>query len=317
MRVLNMLMHFVCLAVMLGTAGAAAQDAGAKHLTSTYANEGTAWLRGNLHTHTTESDGKEPPQEVVNFYAKLGYDFLMISDHDKVTPLEGLDAKGITLIAGNEISAKGQHLLHVNAQSRIAPDPERQKIIEQINQDGGLAIMNHPNWGGSYNHCPLEVLQTLQGYAGIEIFNGVVVYLDGSELATDKWDRLLAKGRKVWGFATDDSHEPSVHAGMGWIMVQSGSRAPRDIVNAIREGRFYASTGVLFEAIKVEGLALTVRAANAQRFRVCADNGKVLKIADGPEFQFTVKPDKGITYIRIEACGEGGQAAWLQPMFIE
>ncbi len=318
MRVLNkMVVYVVCLTVMVGASGAAAQDAGAKHLTSTYAKEGTAWLRGNLHAHTTESDGTLPPQEVVAFYAKLGYDFLMISDHDKVTPTEGLDAKGMTLIAGNEITAKGPHLLHVNAHARIAPDPDRQKIIGQINQDGGLAIMNHPNWGGSYNHCPLEVLQTLQGYTGLEIFNGVVVYLEGSELATDKWDRLLAKGQKVWGFASDDSHEPSVHAGMGWIMVQSGSRAVTDIVTAIREGRFYASTGVSFDTIKVEGLSVTARAANAQRFRVCADNGKVLHIAGGPELQFTVKPGKGITYIRIEAYGEGGQTAWLQPMFIE
>ncbi len=317
MRFMNVRTGIVCLAVMLGAAGAVAQEAGAKHLVSTYTIEGKTWLRGNLHAHSTESDGKEPPQEVVNFYAKLGYDFLMLSDHDKVTPVEGLDAKGMTLIPGNEISAKGQHLLHVNAQSLIAPDPNRQTILDQIKQDGGLAIMNHPNWGGSYNHCPLEVLQTLQGYTGIEIFNGVVVYLDGSEFATDKWDRLLAKGRRVWGFATDDSHEPSVHAGMGWIMVQSGSRAVADIVTAIREGRFYASTGVFFDAIKVEGLTVTARAENAQRFRVCADNGKVLKITDGPEIQFTAKPDKGITYIRIEGYGTGGQTAWLQPMFIE
>ena len=40
------------------------------------------WLKGNLHAHTTESDGSRPPQEVVDDYAARGYDFLMISDHD-------------------------------------------------------------------------------------------------------------------------------------------------------------------------------------------------------------------------------------------
>lgn len=307
----------VCVSAGIASAQDAAKADAAKHLSSTYDADGNTWLRGNIHTHSTESDGKKPPQEVVNFYAELGYDFLMISDHEKLTPVEGLDGKGMTLIPGSEISAKGPHLLHVGAKTHVLPDPDRQKVLDLIKQDGGISVMNHPNWQASYNHCSLEVLETLQGYTGVEIFNGVVVYLDGSELATDKWDRLLAKGRRIYGFATDDCHTPEQHAGMGWVMVQSKSRAMDDIVNAMRDGRFYASTGVAFEMINVDGLTVMVRAANAQRFRVCADNGKVLHMADGPEMQYTVKPGKGLTYIRIEGYGAGEQTAWLQPMFIE
>ena len=43
------------------------------------------WLMGNLHAHTTASDGRRPHQEVLDDYAGRGYGFLMISDHDILT----------------------------------------------------------------------------------------------------------------------------------------------------------------------------------------------------------------------------------------
>jgi predicted metal-dependent phosphoesterase TrpH len=39
-------------------------------------------LRGNLHAHTTFSDGRHSVDEVVARYRDLGYDFLAITDHD-------------------------------------------------------------------------------------------------------------------------------------------------------------------------------------------------------------------------------------------
>ncbi|MDP2700984.1 MAG: PHP domain-containing protein, partial [Candidatus Rokubacteria bacterium] len=39
-------------------------------------------LKGNLHAHTTFSDGRRPVAEVVERYRELGYDFLAITDHD-------------------------------------------------------------------------------------------------------------------------------------------------------------------------------------------------------------------------------------------
>src|SRR5262249_46998313 len=39
-------------------------------------------LKGNLHAHTTFSDGRRPIREVIRRYRDLGYDFLAITDHD-------------------------------------------------------------------------------------------------------------------------------------------------------------------------------------------------------------------------------------------
>src|SRR5262249_39288964 len=39
-------------------------------------------LRGNLHAHTTFSDGGPPPAALVEEYETRGYDFLAITDHE-------------------------------------------------------------------------------------------------------------------------------------------------------------------------------------------------------------------------------------------
>ena len=41
-----------------------------------------ALLRGNLHAHTTFSDGVRAPAALVSEYEALGYDFLAITDHE-------------------------------------------------------------------------------------------------------------------------------------------------------------------------------------------------------------------------------------------
>ena len=39
------------------------------------------FYRGNLHTHSTRSDGRLEPEEVIGRYRERGYDFLALTDH--------------------------------------------------------------------------------------------------------------------------------------------------------------------------------------------------------------------------------------------
>jgi hypothetical protein len=40
------------------------------------------WLKGNLHTHSLWSDGNDYPEMIVDWYARHGYHFLALSDHN-------------------------------------------------------------------------------------------------------------------------------------------------------------------------------------------------------------------------------------------
>lgn len=273
------------------------------------------WLRGNLHTHTTESDGNLSPQATVDAYAALGYDFLMISDHDRVTPVAHLDPKGMTLLQGNEITANGPHMLHVSATKRVEPLRDRQAAIDSIIAAGGLVIMNHPNWESHFNHCDQRTLDMLRGYAGIEIYNGITLRAEGSPLATDRWDMLLSQDRRVWGFADDDNHD-DVDRGVCWNVVQSASREAAAIVEALRLGRFYASTGVVIDEIRVEGSRICVSSPNAQAFHVHYDRGCTAARVNGSELDFEVPDTVFWRYVRVECFGPGASQAWTQPFFL-
>lgn len=42
---------------------------------------GKTWYKGNLHTHTTNSDGAYTPEETIALYKSKDYDFLALTDH--------------------------------------------------------------------------------------------------------------------------------------------------------------------------------------------------------------------------------------------
>jgi hypothetical protein len=279
---------------------------------------GGSWKKGNLHTHTTASDGERIHQDVIDDYSQRGYGFLMFSDHDVFTAAEtyaSLKDRGLILIPGNEISASGPHMLHVGGASLIGADPDRQKVVDAINNDAGFAVFNHPNWQSHFNHCPQELLESCTDYAGIEIYNGVISRLEGSPYATDRWDMLLGKGRKVWGFGNDDSHKAEGDIGWGWNTAYVTDPTPEGVTEALRTGRFYVSTGVEIREIRTDGSRIDIVTENAERIVALVDNGKRLGQVD--DASISVEAPSGSTYIRFECWGPGESFAWTQPFYIE
>ena len=49
------------------------------------------WYKGNLHCHTTNSDGVVSPEQAVAFYKARGYHFMAFTDHHIFTDLKYLD----------------------------------------------------------------------------------------------------------------------------------------------------------------------------------------------------------------------------------
>jgi len=280
---------------------------------------GGQWLKGNLHTHTTASDGERPHQVVIDDYADRQYDFLMISDHDIYTSpkeLSGYEARGMVLIPGNEVTANGSHLLHVNASRRIAPSPKRQAVLtEAVESDpASFIIVNHPNWQSTFDHTPMTDLVEWTGYAGIEIFNGTVGRLEGSPYATNKWDMLLSQGRRVWGFANDDHHLAVGDVGLGWNVVYARRKTLPDIVEALRHGRFYASTGVVIRDIGVAGTTIRIETENAEKIVALREHGTRFAQTDSAKLE--VEVPSGTKYVRFECWGKGERFAWTQPFFV-
>ncbi|HZO91627.1 MAG TPA: CehA/McbA family metallohydrolase [Chthonomonadaceae bacterium] len=284
-------------------------------LLSPYLPRGFQWLRGNLHAHTTRSDGSASPEEVIARYEQLGYDFLAISDHDLLVPPEEFQAlTRMTLIPADEVSCNGPHILAVQIRAVITPDADRQQVLAETAAQSGFTVLNHPNWLHHYNHFPQELMEQLEGYAGIEIYNALIERLEGSALATDRWDRLLSGGRRVWGYAHDDSHAPT-DIGRGWNVVQAADRSVEALCEALRQGRFYASSGVEIAQIEVGERTISVAAPNAQRIRFIGAYSRGVYDVDADHATYEVTGEEG-GYVRVECYGAGGRTAWTQPFFL-
>lgn len=73
----------------------------------------------DLHTHSTVSDGSDPPEVVVELASEAGCSAVALTDHDSLAGVESARARagvlGITFVAGCEISCRpvGQGGMHV------------------------------------------------------------------------------------------------------------------------------------------------------------------------------------------------------------
>jgi predicted metal-dependent phosphoesterase TrpH len=278
-----------------------------------YAQRYPLWLKGNLHAHTTLSDGELPPDDMLDAFTRRGYDFVALTDHDAVaSPHEHLHPQ-ILFLPGVEHSAQ-QHILRVNVTSTLPHDLSYQSVIDLTLQEGGLVILNHPNWGENFDHWRDQQLLHLERYHGIEIYNNVIEYLEGSPYALDRWDRLLSAGKQVWGYANEDTHRV-FQIGSAWNAVNVRERSKEAVLEALKEGRFYASTGVVIEEMVVEESVYRLRAHNAKELRLVTLQGQIVERVSGGQATFSLS--KAHVYARIEAVGEGQARAWTQPVFLE
>src|SRR5579862_2112627 len=127
-----------------------------------FSSPGRFW-RGNLHTHSTRSDGHTSPKEVCAFYRACGYDFLALTDHFlahydfPLTDTRAYRAPGFTTLLGAELHAGkaefGQmwHILAVGLPLDFAhtpPDETGPEICARALEAGAFVAAAHPAWYG-------------------------------------------------------------------------------------------------------------------------------------------------------------------------
>ena len=277
------------------------------------------WLRGCLHVHTTNSDGRKTPQEVVDFYRDHGFHFVALTDHGKVTPPDSVDSRGLTIITGAEVGAgksavqSTYHwvLVGMTGDLEMPEDRDSTEAIEKLAEQCRLFILAHPYWSGLTGEDMLAVAY----YHAVELFN------TGCELETQRgdssvhWQQVLEAGRKVWAVAVDDAHWAIDDGAGGYTMVHTDDSSEEGIIRAILAGHCYASSGV--EVVELdgddEGLYLRTNIPCTLRLIAPRPGAGWTTMRDQPapatEFRFT--PPEG--EFRIELVAPGGEKAWLQP----
>ena len=212
--------------------------------------------KANLHTHSTVSDGRYTPQEMIRFYSEKEYDVLALTDHGKYNHLPALDSCGMTLLSGIELHPAGPrdtrwHLLCLGVPENAVPgDVENvpvQEVIDRVKAAGGLVFAAHPYWCGYGS----EVVKPLKGYFAMEIYNTECRGIN-REYSLQTWDELLFDGYRVPGIAVDDVHREHNLFG-GWTVICAREKSKEAVMDALRKGEFYASQGPEFHSITLEG----------------------------------------------------------------
>lgn len=233
---------FVDAAVSSMAIDASIPDAPAPDATAPDAGPPTSYLKGSTHVHTVHSgDSVTTPQDVVRWYEKNGYDFIVVTDHNRVTDYlprgKLLALRGIEL-TNNPPSCepvppepKGKCRVHVNSLFVTAFEdyeegtrPPRihwreKKSIQRVDlyqaaitrsaEMGGLTQLNHPTWHWGMDG-PLLAELGRRGMVLFEVANMSFAKWnrgDRKHPGTEAiWDAALSEGVEIYGVASDDAH---------------------------------------------------------------------------------------------------------------
>jgi hypothetical protein len=294
---------------------------------------GYFWLKGNLHCHTTRSDGRVSPQERVDGYAKQGYDFLAITDHCKITPIDSVRCpEGLILIQGvelhpdNPFGGQRHHFLALNVSKDIdstAMPP--QHVIDAVNEQGGSIWLAHPYW--SAVNIIRDILP-LRGLAGIEVFNTACRGMARGESNVHWDDWIMMGGKLVPAIANDDAHsnpdEDRVDTYQAWTCVRVKERTAEAILDAITKGASYCSTGPKIHDIHLSPSPLGKKGQRVVRAHIkCSPCMRAYSLFDvyGIEYHnngvlfeeafFDLRAEA--RYVRFEVLAPDGSKAWSNP----
>ena len=296
---------------------------------------GRFW-RGNIHTHSTRSDGVLAPEEVCRRYRAEGYDFLALTDHFigrygyPIVDTVPFRTDGFTTILGAELHSgvmqNGElwHILAVGLPADFKPS-DSPDFLPNLGQEtgpeiaaravaaGAFVAIAHPQWSG----LTLADARSITAAHAVEIYNhGCATGCDRPDGAAIA-DLLLTEGRQLSLIATDDAHfsEPD-HFG-GWVMVKAEANTPDALLQALKEGAFYSSQGPELRDVYLDGDHVVVESSAAVSV-VAMGHGTGAKAVHGHSMTRTAVPLQRLNnspWVRVAVIDAAGKRAWSNPIW--
>ncbi len=298
-------------------------------------------LKGNLHCHTTRSDGKTSPEELIRYYYDHGYDFLALTDHLRYNHENFAPELPIVIVPGMEHdtapfeSGSGFRVFHtvcigpsVEDGNGIVHD-ERfphsfaqgqepyQPELDEFHRKNNLTIYCHPQWSGTYTRH----FEKLEGNFALEVWNSGCARACDMDRDAACWDELLGQGKRIYGVAGDDCHGLE-DACYGWVMVRAEKNL-NAILAALKNGEFYASCGPEIYDFYVDGTTAVVECSPAAKVRFHADMHPTRMVTDPQglltraEFDLNRWPGEYNRYLRAVVIDNQGRYAWTNPIFFD
>ena len=293
------------------------------------------WCKGNLHTHTQNSDGKLSPEEVVAKYKEMGHDFISLTDHRRYIYNKHLQSNDFIIIPGFEVDLNppNRNMCHhiVAVRSKISdknyPDGYQfshseytgletvQKVIDDLIAHDNFAFYCHPVWSHAYTQDFID----LNGLIGMEIFNTGCHLENNTGYSPTHTDDVLRQGKMRYIFATDDCHHNLNDRGKGYIVVKAQEKSEESIVDAILKGWFYASRGPEIYDFGVKNNEVYINCSKVREIHFVAFEplgrsfvGEKGELRDSASCRI----NDNWKYVRAEIVDDNGYQAWTNPLFL-
>ena len=202
------------------------------------------FYRGNLHTHSTRSDGGMAPEAVCEAYRQQGYDFVAITDHYSaefgfpITDTRGARREDFTTLIGAELHAPALanghawHILAIGLPFDFGPVQEDEtgpSLARRAADAGAFVALAHPAFYGA----TIEDLESIPAAHAIEAVNEVCGRLNDTATSWYHVDQMLAAGRRITAIGADDAHFRG-HSSNFSLSGVDLRRDPADLLTALR-----------------------------------------------------------------------------------
>ncbi len=279
-------------------------------------------FKGNLHLHTTRSDGRKTPEEAAEIYHAAGYDFLAVTDHWKRSVDDGW-YKRMLLLPGIELDrflpTEAVHITGIGIDDTILDRVSRATdvpgLVRGIRGSGGRAFLAHPAW--SLN--TLSTLGSIPGLSGAEIYNTVsAAPWNGDRAdATQFLDVAAANGMLLNTIAVDDSHFYRGEETKSFILLRADSLDRDSILESLDEGDFFATQGPVFSRIAYDGRTVSVRCSPVKRVLFLSNlvysPARCMEGSGITEAEYETSPESGERFVRVVLIDAEGRRAWANP----
>ncbi|MEZ4522490.1 MAG: CehA/McbA family metallohydrolase [Thermomicrobiales bacterium] len=291
-----------------------------------------SFYRGNLHSHSTVSDGVLTPEQVVDLYRTQGYDFISLTDHFgemwdfAIADTTNLRDDDFTTIIGAELHTPGLasglpwHILAVGLPLDFAATTEGEtgpELAQRAADAGAFVGIAHPAW---YS-LQMDEARNIEAAHAVEIYNETCAALNDRGESWYVADMLLSEGRKLSAFGTDDLHmsmETRPDAFGAWVWVRAESPEPNLLVDALKTGDYYTSQGPKIHDISIAGseIAISCSPATSVYLTGAARNAYQRHGHGLVEARFPIDIFEG-SYCRVTIVDQAGQRAWSNPIWLE
>lgn len=201
-------------------------------------------------------------------------------------------------------------------------------LDSMVYSDGGGIIINHPGWFSQLTDAHvLQMLDFDKRVLGIEIYNHTSINPaykppllpeEAPGFNLNLWDRILATGRKCWGFCVPD-HGAELGNWLGRSVLLVPQFTEHDCLKAYRSGCFYGAqkdNALTLTNFAVTASAVSVSVNSNATFKFITEKGLV-KTTEGLSATCNLPQKDGLPdlkFMRVEITDNTGERLFLQPV---